>query len=306
MELFKKRETPVENITYLAIMAAINVIFVLLTNVLPVLFFLIVFVLPLTSAVVTLFCKKIYFPIYFVVTLLLCFLVNFGFAMYDTFLYVFPSLITGFLFGFMAEKKCPVIYIILLLSMVQFGFNLLTFLFIDKLIGSVNLYESLMTLFGLNTFLFKTTFAALFTYIIAEIQIIFTYILISTQIKKLGFEFNLEDDYRFLLYITLGFFMIAMVLGMFFYIDFALIFLVASLPIPVYLLITLIMKKKLWIYIALGISLLISMFVFALTYNYISAPNGLVMISNYFVFVIGIDLVENYCFNGNNSTQNIE
>ena len=99
MELFKKRETPVENITYLGIMAAINVIFVLLTNVLPVLFFLIVFVLPLTSAVVTLFCKKAYFPIYFIVTLALCFLVNLGFHIFDTFLYVFPSLITGFLFG---------------------------------------------------------------------------------------------------------------------------------------------------------------------------------------------------------------
>lgn len=306
MELFKRRETPVENITYLAIMAAINVIFVLLTNILPVLFFLIVFVLPLTSAVVTLFCKKIYFPIYFIVTLLLCFLLNLGFNIFDTFLYVLPSLITGFLFGYLAEKKCPVIYIIILVSLIQFGFNLLTFLFIDKVIGSVNLYESIMTLFGLQSFLFKTTFALVFTYLIAEIQIIFTYILISTQIKKLGFEFNLDDDYHYLLYITLGIFVVAIILGLFFYTDFVLIFLVASLPIPSYLLFNLVLKRKLWIYIVLGIGLLISIFLFAFLYKYISAPNQLVLLSSYFLVIVGVDVVSNYCFDSNNSNQNIE
>ena len=306
MELFKKRETTVENITYLGIMAAINVIFVLLTNVLPVLFFLIVFVLPLTSAVVTLFCKKIYFPIYFIVTLALCFLVNLGFHIFDTFLYVFPSLITGFLFGYMAEKKCPVLYIILLLSLFQFGFNILTFLFIDRLIGNVSLFSSLMTVFGLGSFTFKTTFAAVFVYIIAVIQIIFTYILISTQIKKLGFEFNLEDNYHLLQYIVLIFFLVAMVLGMFFYVDFALVFLVAMLPIPVNLAVSLIMKKKLWIIISLGASLLASMFVLALVYNYVSSPNQLCLIASVFVFITIIDFLENYCFNSNNKATNIQ
>ena len=99
MALFKKRETLVQNIAYMAIMAAINVIFVLLTALLPPLMFLMVFVLPLTSAVVTLFCKKRYFPIYFIVTIGLCMLASFGIYIFDTFFYVLPALISGFFFG---------------------------------------------------------------------------------------------------------------------------------------------------------------------------------------------------------------
>jgi len=61
MSVFKKRETLIQNITYMAIMAAINVVFVVLTTLVPLLMFLIIFVLPLTSTVVALFCKKKYY-----------------------------------------------------------------------------------------------------------------------------------------------------------------------------------------------------------------------------------------------------
>ena len=58
--MFKKRETLTQNIAYMGLMAAINVIFVLLTYFVPFLIFLLVFVLPLTSVVVTIFCQKNY------------------------------------------------------------------------------------------------------------------------------------------------------------------------------------------------------------------------------------------------------
>ena len=97
MNIFKKRETLLQNMTYMGIMAAINFIFILLSSFIPFLLFVLVFILPLASAVVTVFCKKRYYIIYFVVTGALCLLINAP----DTMFYVIPSLITGFIFGFL-------------------------------------------------------------------------------------------------------------------------------------------------------------------------------------------------------------
>ena len=93
MEPRKKKETLVQNITYMAIMAAINVVFVLITVLVPFLFFLIVFVLPLTSTIVTLHCKKRYFPIYAVATIGLCMICTMW-QIGDTIFYVIPSVIS--------------------------------------------------------------------------------------------------------------------------------------------------------------------------------------------------------------------
>ena len=146
MAFFKKRETVVQNIAYMAIMAAINVIFVLLTALLPPLMFLIVFVLPLTSAVVTLFCKKRYFPIYAVATVALCLLTTMGIYIYDTFFYVIPSLITGFVFGLLIEKRVPAIYIIVLSSALQYILSYLTFLVLDLILPDINFIDALLSI----------------------------------------------------------------------------------------------------------------------------------------------------------------
>ena len=126
MSLFRKRETAIQNISYMSIMAAINVIFVLLSNVLPILLFILIFLLPLTSAIVTIYCRKRYYPIYLVVTLALCILVSFGFTIFDTLIYVFPSLLTGFVFGVCFEKNVPAIIILVGNTILQFLLSLLT------------------------------------------------------------------------------------------------------------------------------------------------------------------------------------
>ena len=176
MTLFQKKETIVQNIAYMAIMAAINVIFVLLTAILPPLMFLIVFILPLTSATVTLFCKKRFFPIYFVVTVALCLLVTSGIYIFDTFFYVIPSLITGFIFGILVEQKVPSIYIILISTVVQFVITFLTFIIMNKIIAEINFIDTLLAMFGLSDFVFKGVFAAIFLYSLASIQTVFTYV----------------------------------------------------------------------------------------------------------------------------------
>ena len=150
MQFFKKRETLVQNISYMALMAAINVVFVLLTTFIPYLFFLIVFVLPLTSTIVMLFCKKRYFIIYALATLSLCLLItisNIG----DTLFYVLPSIITGAVFGLMLERGINNTWIIIINTMIQAIITYASFPIISLFTG-INVIDAFVNLFKLGDF----------------------------------------------------------------------------------------------------------------------------------------------------------
>lgn len=295
MALFKKRETLVQNIAYMAIMAAINVIFVLLTAVLPPLMFLIVFVLPLTSAVVTLFCKKRYFPIYFVVTIGLCLLTTFGIYMWDTFFYVLPALITGFVFGILIEKNVPGIYIIIISALLQYVITYLTFLALGALIPGINFIDALLNIFGLATFEFKSIFVHSFLFILAFIQTLFTYVIIGFEIKKLGFSINLEEKHDWWLIVLSFVFICLSILMTYFYEPLLYVSVMINIPIIIYMVIKLILtnKKRLWA--ALVISLFAGIFIFAFCYLLIPSPRQLILITPLFGLIL-IIYFANYLF----------
>ena len=299
MELFKKRETLIQNIAFMAIMAAINVVFVVLSNVLPVLLFLLVFVLPLTSTLVTIYCKKQYFPIYFVVTLALCFGVSAGFYIFDTFIYVLPSLITGFIFGFCIEKKVPTIYTLLIATAVQYGLTILTFFVLGKIVSNLDLTESIIIAFGLKDFEFKAVFIQVFLFIIAEIQIIISYIVTKVLVNRLGIEVNLICKHSFILYIIETVFAGLSILSYYYFPTYTLVLVLFPLPIYVYQLVTLVLKKKIWIWASLGGIHLIFIFMFAFLYDYTQVPNHFILIYVLFGLSTIIDFLANYCFKEN-------
>ena len=285
MAIFSKRKTIVQNIAYMAIMAAINVIFVLLTAVLPPLMFLIIFVLPLTSAIVTLFCQKKYFPIYFIVTIALCLLVTSGIYIFDTFFYVIPSLITGFLFGMLIEEKMPSIYIILICSIIQYFLTFFTFVILNRIIADINFIDLLLNIFGLSNFIFKDVFVHVFLYLLGAIQTVLTYAFLKQEIKKLGFEFNLDIGNKFIPFI-LNIFCIGMAVGaVFYYTPLTYIFLLIPMPLVIYEFIMLLGEKKVWLYISLSISLLISIIVFVLFYTMLPHPIGIILIAPLYALI---------------------
>ena len=304
MEIFKKRKTLIQNMAYMAIMAAINVIFVLLSNVLPVLLFLLVFALPLTSAIVTIYCKKRYYPIYFVVTLALCFAVSAGFSIFDTFIYVLPSLITGFIFGLFIEKQIPAIYTLLATTIVQYGLTLLTYYVLGKIVNNINLTESILIAFGLGDFQFKASFTQVFLYIISEIQIVIAYIFVKYQVNRLGISVNLICKRQYLLYITEVLCAGLCILSYFYFPEYAIVLMLIALPIYIYQLVLLILEKRIWIWISLGAIHLIFIFMFAFLYDYVTAPNQFILIYILFGLLTIIDFLGNYCFKQN--TNNIK
>lgn len=299
MELFKKRETLIQNIAFMAIMAAISVVFVVLSNVLPVLLFLLVFVLPLTSTLITIYCKKIYFPIYFVVTLALCFGVSAGFYIFDTFIYVLPSLITGFIFGFCIEKKIPAIYTLIIATVVQYGLTVLTFFSLYKIVGNLDLTESIIIAFGLKDFEFKAVFIQVFLYIIAEIQIVISYIVTKVLVNRLGIDVNLICKHSFVLYIVEIVFAGLSILSYYFFPVYTLVLVLIPLPIYIYQLVTLVLQKRIWIWASIGGVHLVFIFMFAFLYEYTQAPNQFILIYILFGLLTIIDFLGNYCFKQN-------
>ena len=297
MTLFKKRETLVQNIAYMAIMAAINVIFVLLTALLPPLMFLMVFVLPLTSAVVTLFCKKRYFPIYAIVTVGLCLLTTSAIYIYDTFFYVIPSLITGFVFGFMIEKKVPAIYIIVGSTALQYVLSFLTFLILDSILPEINFIDALLGIFGLADFAFKDCFIHLFLYTLASIQTVFAYFILKREVKKLGFEIVIDIKLHYPLF-AIGIFIDALALVMVFvYAPLVYVFIVMNLPFMVYEIINLIYTRKTNIYIMLVAALVVSAIIFVACYTLIPHPLGVILVAPAQVLFGGIYFANNLFIN---------
>lgn len=293
--MFKKRETVVQNIAYMAIMAAINVIFVLLTAVLPPLMFLIIFILPLTSTVVALFCKKRYFPIYFVTTIGLCLAVTSGIYIWDTFFYVLPSLITGFIFGLLVEKRVPAIYIVLISSAIQYIITFLTFLLLDSLLPGLNFIDALLNIFGLTDFPFKSVFVHSFLFILSFIQALFTYAVIKYEIKKLGFDINLDIRYHFIIESAILLLIILSIIMVFVFHPLLYVFMMLALPVIIYMIVRLVLLNKVLNYVLLVISLFAGIFIFAFCYPLLTSPTQIILIAPFYGLIL-IIYFANYLF----------
>lgn len=294
MEPRKKKETLVQNITYMAIMAAINVVFVLITVFVPFLFFLIVFVLPLTSTIVTLHCKKRYFPIYAVATIGLCMICTMW-QIGDTIFYVIPSIISGFLFGFMVEKKVPSFWILISTTLVQIGFSYATIPLLN-LISGKDVVVSFATAFGLGEFKYLNYVVPCFIFFISLAQQVIAYMVIKEELPKFGYTLNEPKELPFSLAIGIG---AASTLAFVFSFipkcgPVSYLMSLISLLFVCHSIIYLILEKKTLVYILIVVSLVVSVFTFAFLYSLIKEPLGLVLVNIFFFMIAIIVLINNY------------
>lgn len=186
--MFRKCESLLQNIVYMAIMAAINIVFVLISTLLPYALFILVFILPLTSTLVTLFCNKRYYIIYFFATVSLCMFATIW-NISDTILYVIPSLISGFVFGVTLERKIPAIYAIIAVSILQFGFHYLGIVLV-KTLFNIDIVDVFAKLFNLTTFTYLSYIVPAFLYFLSLTQSSLTYIVIKGQLPKLQLRYS--------------------------------------------------------------------------------------------------------------------
>ena len=293
----KKKETLTQNITYMALMAAINVIFVLLTAFLPYLFFLIVFVLPLTSAIVVVHCKKIYFPIYAFATIGLCMVCTLW-KIEDTIFYVIPSILSGFLFGLMSEKKVPSIWIIMATTVLQIGLTYASMPLI-KLITGKDIVEVFATVFLINDFKYLAYVVPSFIFFMSLTQEIITYVVIKEELAKFGVKYDEPKALDLILFISLATSLVLTLIFAFVYGPISYLFAMFSLFFGIYSIVYLISLNKKTIYIYLIATLFVTVFLFTLLYKLPPQPLGLLFANIYLVFVAILLLLNKYLLSRN-------
>ena len=289
MALFKKKTTLVHHITYMGIMTAINLIFIVLATYIPLMMLLLILLLPFASTIVSYFCLKRYYIIYAIASIGLCMIFNIS----DTLFYVVPAVISGFFIGVLLERGIHPFWMVLSSTIINAA---LTYAFIPLInfISKADIVMAFLTIFKLTEFPYRTELVYLFILFISLVQCALTHFILLTDAKKMGIEINTRID-SFAPYIAgLEFCILMAICCSFFYLPLALAFLALSLYFAAFLLVDAMAAKKLLLYIILGFSIFIGLIVFALFYQQLAKPYGMVLFVIFPFFMGVISFIKNY------------
>ncbi len=293
MALLKKKTSLVHHITYMGIMAAINLIFIVLATYLPFLMFIPIIFLPFASAIVSYYCLKRYYPIYAVATIGLCLIFNIN----DTIFYVVPAIITGFFIGYLLTKRVNPFWLILVSTIIE---SALTFAFIPliNVISNVNIVETFISAFKLDAFAYKTELTYLFIFFISLIQCGLTHFVLLSDAKKIGIDINIVVNSYAPYIIGLEVSLILMFVISLFYLPLALIFLAISLYFSIFLLIDILVSKKIIVYVLLVVLFLVAFFSFAIFYTKVIAPFGILLMGLFPFVTLLVSFIKNCLLKG--------
>ncbi|MBO4703460.1 MAG: hypothetical protein J5617_01355 [Bacilli bacterium] len=266
----------------MAIMTAINLVFIVLDTFVPFMMLLLILLLPFVSAVVSYFCQKRYYIIYAVASVGLCLIFNIA----DTIFYIIPALCSGFVIGLLLDRKINPFWMILSSTLIEVA---LTYAFIPliNLMTNTDMVVTFLTIFHLNEFAYKEELMHLFILFIALTQCSITHFVLLSEIKKMG----VETDTRvasFVPYI-IGLFAcltIGTILA-FTYKPLSLAFVALSFYFAIFLLVDIILSKRISGYVILGVSMLAAFILFVIFFTKIEKPMGF-MLFGLFPLAIGL------------------
>ena len=194
MRYLRKKETLVQNIAFMAIVAALNVVISLVAAFSITFSLLLIIFLPLISALTEILCKDKYYPIYAVATIGLC-IVSTLWNIETTLFYVVPSVLTGFVFGFVLKHKIKPIYSVIVAALIQGGLTYATIPLIKAVlqIDIINTFKVALNLTESAAFDIIVP-AAILT--ISVIEMTLAYVVIQAETNKFGLEITEEgEDY---------------------------------------------------------------------------------------------------------------
>lgn len=194
MTLFSKKDTLIRSIPLMALMAAINVIFSLFTTFVPLAALILVIFIPLTSALVEIYCKDRYFPIYALATLGLSICVSLS-AIDFTIFYLVPSIITGYIFGLVSKKGLSCLWGIFIAAVIQTGISFAFVPLIDLITG-VSFLEKIQTILQIEDATYFANLIVLLFFLISLIQTVLSYVAVSNELKKFGVAKVDSRDWR--------------------------------------------------------------------------------------------------------------
>ena len=277
--------------TFMALMSAINVVVTLLTCFLWYLAIVLILILPLTSVLVGLYCKKRYYPLYIICSLLLCYLVT----IYDpinTLFYVFPALLSGFCFSIFVKIKFPKIFLIIVPAIINLLFNYLAIPFINYFYGQ-DILNTLQQLLFLTTFECFNLIVPSILFIFSFIQALLSFLIIKDELIKFKYDIKNNDKYIYLDIVFGTLFLILKTILCFYYLDFAYLMMIVSMIFFLdYIVYQIIKKPKINSIVYLS-ALAINIFLFLSLYQYMDKEKSLLILDG-FTFISVFDYLINY------------
>lgn len=288
MALFEKKTTLVHHITYMGLMAAINLIFIVLATYIPFMMFLLILLLPFASTIVSYYCMKRYYIIYAVATVGLCFIFNIG----DTLFYVVPAIASGFVTGLLLDKQVHPFWMVLSATIIN---AVLTYAFIPLIdfISKADIVKSFLTLFKLENFPYRTELVYLFMFFISLIQCALTHFVLLSDAKKLGIEINTRISCFLPFVFGSSVAILLAAIFAFFFLPLSLVFIAIAIYFAGFLLLDLVMIKKIYIYLVLAVAAFIGLIIVALFYRYFKEPYGTVLFIVFPLLVTLISFIKN-------------
>lgn len=283
--MFKEKITLTQNIAFMGIVAAINVICSVLGALFPIASIFIIIFLPFFSATVSLLCKWKYYPIYFFASIGVALGATFWNTQYTVF-YLIPSLITGFIFGFCFKKHLSGSYAILFASIAQLAISYALIPLIN-LIYNTDIINQFLRMMKLDNKQFAYIMIPSFIFLISLIQMIFSFIVLNNELNKLKKD-NWSKDNKYLNYggAILSLLLIPFI---FFALNVAYLFMFICLFVSISSFIDLILlnKNKVWLIIILSILMASGFLCIFIFYNLLRMPYTLILInvSNISIFI---------------------
>lgn len=181
MAAFRERKTFLENLTFMALMAAIVVIASVFAAFVPLGAVIVMIALPLPSAVVAYYCRPRYYIIYLFGAIgIAVAATSWNFS--STLFYTIPSVITGLLYGFLKQKGASIAESVFLVGLLNLGFSYLSILLI-KAIYEVDMIAFLLGVLSLSDSLNapKIVLAAMLAYSLVQASLSNLFINIQSQ-----------------------------------------------------------------------------------------------------------------------------
>ena len=248
-----------ENITFMALMAAIVVLASVFTAFIPLGAILVMIALPLPSAIIAFYCRPRYYVIYVFGAIglsIACTAWNFSSALF----YTIPAVLTGLLYGFLAKKGAGAAFLIFSIGILNVGFSYLSILLI-RLIYEVDMPSFLLGLIGLGESENAKTLmtAGIFAYSLVQSALSDLFIRIQSQ----PLEKEKKGKDLFLLYPVFGLVFLLILLPLSFFEErICYTLLIASLYWLVFAMGNSFPFSRKWIYVPLGLLFLIGVFLF--------------------------------------------
>ena len=274
---FRKRLSPTENLTFIAMMAGFDAIIALIAGLLPLSAIFVMILVPLTSAAVAIFCKGRYVPIFLISALGICLGLS-AWNITNTVFYIVPALLTGTCYGLLWKFGVPYPINIFVSTLLSLGLFYLSLLFLKGVTG-VDMVEFLLTIIRKQEDPLAKEIFPTFAFGYSLAQMAFTHLFLESQLSRLDSKV-IEKDYMALVagLSALIFNGISAILA-FFDTKSAYLLLAMGIYWALYSGYYIFKARKKWAFIGLGISFFLLWLVFAATYRSVPRGNGLALIA---------------------------